>query len=430
MQFEFADVEIDGYAEHSVSQSSTGKKTATFDTVATRAREHLKDKWPLEVHLFLCISNLNDISTVSHSFSLQGKLRMEWKASEEEAKRFFDDPHNFIPDIVPRWEFRNQIEFNEDFMGYENGTSYDFYKIGKDWYMQRGSEFNVRFAECLELGHYPFDTQNLKIVIESRHLDKHHIQFKPMLSFPVVAFDQSNNNVPDWKVHGIIADFEPAGSDNSFSQVIYSISVSRNYAAVLIRLVSFLVGIPIMGFTTFSMSPSEDIPDRLAHAMTCLLAEVAFQFVINNTLPDIPYVTWLDEVCIASFLTICVILLQSAIIPVIDELMELEEKALRRIDLWCCIGLAISFLLCCIYYTYRAANAVKNEKYKKTQAPREEYWERSDETATILKWMNTGKYLQGAFLDPVLHSEFQDKAWESDELPHKSKASLDTTSVE
>lgn len=392
------------------SQSSTGKKTALFKIDAKReARVEVLNRWPVEVNLFLCISNLNNISTVNHSFSLQGKLRLEWKATEEEHERFKKDGVNFTPDIVPRWEFRNQVEFNEQFMGYENGSQYDFYKIGDEWYMQRGSEFNVVFAESLELANYPFDTQNLKIVIESRHLCKDYIRFRPMISFPVVAFDQSNNNVPDWKIHGIVADFEPAGSDNTFSQVIYSISASRNYNAVLIRLVSFLVGIPIMAFTTFSMSPSDDLPDRLAHAMTCLLTEVAFQFVINNTLPEIPYVTWLDEVCIASFLSICFVLVQSSIIPVISDVVEPNETQLRQIDMYCFITLMSAFLLCVLYYTARAFWAVQEEKLKKLLVPREEYYDRDEETSTILKWHDSGKHLQGKFLNPALDSEFQDK---------------------
>lgn len=412
-------VELGG-KENSVTSSLTGKKTGVFEIASERGREKLKDRWPVEVNMFLCIANLNDISTVHHSFSLQGKLRLEWKASDEEAKRFFDNPHSFCPDIIPRWEFRNQIEFNEEVMGYENGTPYDFYKVKGEWFMQRGAEFNVTFAQCLDLRNFPFDSQNLKIVIESRHLDKNHIQFKPMVSFPVVAFDQSNNNVPDWQVHGIMADFDPEGEDNSFSQLVYSISVSRNFKAVLIRLVSFLVGIPIMAFTTFSMSPSENVPDRLAHAMTCLLTEVAFQFVINNTLPDIPYVTWLDEVCIASFLTICIVLLQSSILPAMAEIYEPDDATLRKIDVYCLFILIGLFILGAVYYTIMAFIAVKSEEYKKLQSPREELEQRDDMSRTNLKWMDSKKQLQGAFLDPVLNSDFLDKAEHSGAISRKA----------
>jgi len=310
--------------------------TADFKIEQRRGRSNLDDRWPLSVHLYLSIYHLCDVNTTNHTFSVQGKIRMEWQITQDECNRYNAAHENltfFKPDIVPQFEFRNQVDYSQEAMRYESGSEYDVYQVGREWYIQCGFEFHSSFAEPLELENFPFDVQHLKIIIESRHLDKNHIQLKPMISFPACSLDMKYNNCPEWKVDGICFDYEPQGNDSCFSNVTLQICISRRYEAVLFRIIYFLVMISGLSVCIFSMNPIENQDERLGHAITFMLSGIAFQFVINQVIPDIPYITLLDQVCIFSFSFISACVVETALIRHLSKIWpHLSDEDLLNID--------------------------------------------------------------------------------------------------
>ena len=77
-----------------------------------------------------------DVDTTNHTFSVQGKIRMEWKITQEECDRYNAAHQNltfFKPDIVPQFEFRNQVDYSQEAMRYESGSEYDVYQVGGEW---------------------------------------------------------------------------------------------------------------------------------------------------------------------------------------------------------------------------------------------------------------------------------------------------------
>lgn len=74
----------------------------------------------------------------------------------------------------------------------------------------------------------------------------------------------------------------------------------------LLRLVFCLCALSACSLSMFWL-PEKNVGERMRHALTLLLASVAFQFVIDRYLPQIPYLTLLDHYVIGNFVFFAVL---------------------------------------------------------------------------------------------------------------------------
>eukprot|EP00494_Astrolonche_serrata_P000832 UN00838 len=91
---------------------------------------------------------------------------------------------------------------------------------------------------------------------------------------------------------------EEKGGYNS-ARVIFKIQ--RNWASYFYRMGLILSSISLCSLACYYTSPDDNKPDRIAHVATMLLTGVAFMFIVYTSLPQIPYLTYMDWYTISQF---------------------------------------------------------------------------------------------------------------------------------
>jgi len=89
-------------------------------------------------------------------------------------------------------------------------------------------------------------------------------------------------------------------SDEIFTCIKLSLPMRRIYGFYVWRVMLVAVIITALSWSTFDMDPS-DLPDRLSVNLTLILSIVAFMFVVNDSLPKVPYLTFIDKLMTISF---------------------------------------------------------------------------------------------------------------------------------
>ncbi|KAK3786486.1 hypothetical protein RRG08_058542 [Elysia crispata] len=152
------------------------------------------------------------------------------------------------------------------------------------------------FRERMELQHFPFDVQELSVVLSSS-LPVEHVD---LLEEP--TYDSSVNlgalqDSEEWKNYRHVEftrDVKKREMD-SFSKhpvLVVSAHVKRKLGTYFwnVGLIVFLI--LALTFTLLAVDPM--LNDRLAIIMTLFLTSVAFKLVVRSHLPSIPYLTYMD----------------------------------------------------------------------------------------------------------------------------------------
>ena len=254
---------------------------------------------------------------------------MDWVASEEDIKNAKDDPVNYQPARIPRIDPRNVIDKDISYKNWANGNPYKL--VEKDdksgiYYNLRRIEYFCVWAQEFSVKNFPFDVQELIFVFQSREFNKtQRREFVPSHLFPnFFRIETTYLSIKaEWKLRDLDAyqqqidwrraaykyrvhKVEKSGQDTEMVKKSKSVSrrivprmcfrlqVQRRARPIIMRVIVWMTLLGIL--TTFQFSiPPYNIGDRLGYDITMVLAIVAFQFVINSIIPNVPYLTIVDR---------------------------------------------------------------------------------------------------------------------------------------
>jgi len=94
--------------------------------------------------------------------------------------------------------------------------------------------------------------------------------------------------------------------------------MARRPEGTLGRIASLCAMLAIATLSTFSMEVQTNHSERVGFLITCILAFVAFQFIVSSSLPMTPYLTLLDKYTLSSFLYLTVLLCTISILARTD----------------------------------------------------------------------------------------------------------------
>lgn len=169
--------------------------------------------------------------------------------------------------------------------------------------------FDGRFRTHFDLRAFPFDVQELPLVLESSTWNARLVQLRMMgdrVRSDVTAAGQ------DWSIEGVrgsVAEVMEVRARRPFSALTVTISARRHPGFYLGKVMLPLLLIVAFTWTTFWMT-GEAASARLQRGFIALLSVVAFTQVIANHLPRISYVTFLDGVMYLAFASTGATLLQ------------------------------------------------------------------------------------------------------------------------
>lgn len=84
--------------------------------------------------------------------------------------------------------------------------------------------------------------------------------------------------------------------------------MARRPEGTLGRVASLCAMLAVATLSNFSLDPVDNHNDRVGFLITCILAFVAFQFIVSSSLPMTPYLTILDKYTLSSFLYLTLLL--------------------------------------------------------------------------------------------------------------------------
>ncbi|KAL3311863.1 hypothetical protein Ciccas_009553 [Cichlidogyrus casuarinus] len=210
------------------------------------------------------------------------------------------------------------------------------------------------FLENLELDHFPFDVQDLTITVAS-NLSTAEIRLvndpdEPhRINKQSFVAEQSLKDEQEWYLykhieteqHELTHEYAEPGSFRPALSVKCRAARRPAYFIWNIFLVTFLIC--SLSLVTFAVDQNQP-QSRLQLTFTLVLTLVAFKFVVNQCLPKISYLTYLDKYVISSLFILTIVCLWHGLVAVINMTDTKERYVISFIAL-AYMAYNISFIL-------------------------------------------------------------------------------------
>lgn len=204
--------------------------------------------------------------------------------------------------------------------------------------------------ETLELEHFPYDRQFLKIIVEipgvkSIPCPSRSDTFVLPGSFPedqMECFVEIGN----WDIEDANLSLSSIGQGRaSVSEITCEMQLTRDPTYYLWNIVLVLFVLILAAFSVVGI-PFDELANRMGITMTLLLTIVAFKFVIATYVPPTPYLTLLDKYILAAFILIGLVVFENFLISFADA----DSLSAQRVDtsfafilsiLWICFHIFV-----------------------------------------------------------------------------------------
>jgi hypothetical protein len=219
--------------------------------------------------------------------------------------------------LMFQWENQNLSPASFEFM---NGRATSKEKIYES-YTNETSEVWYRVQANLfitpEFHSYPFDTQDLKVVLEDSKYNTSTLMYVPMTD--VLGVDEQFR-IAGWKIKSYNTNVSthqyPWGED--YSQMTYTISLERDAgltaAKLLLPPIIFCV---VSGLSFFFKA--DKITQRLGLGTSMLISAVMFHLSQTSSLPPLPSLILVDKIMIAVYAFLASSLFATTLIYIDDE---------------------------------------------------------------------------------------------------------------
>ncbi|CAD5125780.1 DgyrCDS13991 [Dimorphilus gyrociliatus] len=257
----------------------------------------------IRVYMSVTFLKIGEIDTLKEQYEADVLIKSRWREPTLDKKsstennstidwRKFWNPKLFIENTIgdPREFIYRNVKYDGD---------------GRATVIEK-KRVKGTFLENLELEHFPFDVQDLTVnVMSEREVDEIEL-VDDEYDFHSVN-GQSFVDEQEWRLYKHI-ETEHKEVHSEFSEQ----SVKRSAVFIKCRaarrpayffwnifLITFIIC--TLSFTTFSVQ--RDLPqNRLQLSFTLVLTSVAFKFVVNQSLPKISYLTYLDKYVLAAMI--------------------------------------------------------------------------------------------------------------------------------
>lgn len=236
----------------------------------------------------------------------------------------------------------------------------------KSYYYVYGSCRSVIPFRC-DFHRFPYDKQNLKISIEHLY---HNIE--------EIIFIQDNNNINENNdysnkielvnndefevmdinsfndVYEYSTNFgDPEVSDfDKYSRMNFVINVQRVSDSIIKKLFIPLSIVLILSYLVFYI-PDDAIETASALTVTSLLAAIAFQWTINDSLPKVSYYTLVDRIFHLVYVYIFYAMVQTVLTFNLSLGSDMQKRLSYKIEIHSRWAFPVSFILF-IYYLYHS----------------------------------------------------------------------------
>ncbi|KAH9283850.1 Gamma-aminobutyric acid receptor subunit gamma-2 [Echinococcus granulosus] len=260
---------------------------------------------------------IGEIDTLKEMFRADAFIQTKWpeprlngKTDEELAKMDLSkcwNPLVYIENILTESKDQHWISAKNDDAG--------------QVFVTERRRLRAIFLETLELNDFPLDVQDLTITLSSERPDT-EVELVPDSTDLCGINLQTLVDQQEWRLHehieitrqSIVQEFTTSSQKHPCISVTCRAARRPGYFYWNVFLIMFFI--TGLSFATFSVS-AERPENRLQLSFTLFLTSVAFKFVINQSLPKISYLTFMDKYVLMSLGILCKVSVWHAIVTLV-----------------------------------------------------------------------------------------------------------------
>ena len=180
----------------------------------------------------------------------------------------------------------------------------DIYSDGNVGTRLRDSAF---FSTNFDFSRFPFDNQVLQFELWSEYPSTLVELVPDLIAMPIYketlyTDDSSSIQVPGWKIKEVdYYNYDYVENDKFSYQGFYvDISIERQSSYYLFKIILPIIFILVISWSVFWVRGSE-IEAKVNITIVCLLSLIAYNFIIDEDLPKLSYLTFLDAFILLSY---------------------------------------------------------------------------------------------------------------------------------
>jgi hypothetical protein len=287
---------------------------------------------PVSVKVAIFLANLTEIDELDERFTVTGYLFLTWKdprlayvpTSPSETRREVPLENIWVPSInlVNQHEARESIS-RLAFVDPEGTVRYQ-------------EEFVAHLSAELNLRKFPFDTENLHILVQPLLADAETNRVLLMKDPSETGVARARwTGLAQWDIVGVsMADSSFAYGNRApmLPALTFTLTVKRQYPYYLWKIFFPLILIVIVAYSAFFVE-IKDHYTQITIALTTILTVIAFSFSVESSMPKVPYLTYID----CFFLATYVLVFLSMIVLVVTHTMigrKSDRRAIQLRRLW------------------------------------------------------------------------------------------------
>jgi hypothetical protein len=212
---------------------------------------------------------------------------------------------SMTPDIdtaeITSIEFVNADESHETFYTNHNKEKGVFYTVGR---CKANIPYKANYTR------FPFDVQSLEISLESMILNSNKLVFVPdNLTNPINQIKKSGIEIlngDEFKIKELLASsgnytYETTFGDpevknnDAYSRIVYTVKMKRDPLGMVQKILIPLLVVLVLAYLVFFI-PDYEIGTAAGLTVTALLAAIAFQWTLSDSLPKVSYLTLIDKI--------------------------------------------------------------------------------------------------------------------------------------
>ena len=277
---------------------------------------------PTVVKVGVFLADILDLNEVNETFQVELVTMAEW----DDPRLAFDPAVEGTP--IKLWQ--GQFQFNEVFAGWwpqfvivnEIGAgdiSAIQIEVRADGRVRFLEARNVTLETPMKLQSFPFDTQTLQARMVAFGTDSREVLLEvneQMLGATEEhVMENGRVNIAQWRLLNLdmvsgLSSQRYYGEAKPVSELLFTITLQRESASVVWKVILPLIILVLLMWAIFWMEV-DNLSDRLNVAFIGILTIVAYQFLIEGSMPRISYFTFTDTVLLYSFLVMCLSVLES-----------------------------------------------------------------------------------------------------------------------
>ena len=168
--------------------------------------------------------------------------------------------------------------------------------VGPDGDVRYAERLIVKLSSKFELRRFPFDQQQLVVIIHPFLVDGPHIRFKLDDTSTWTASEfKSYSSLAQWHLVSLHSELlvAPTYGGLTMPEARFEVDVRRRSSFYIWKVFLPLLLMVFLSWAVFWIEAS-DLSNQVQVAVTTILTVIAFAFAISATMPRLPYLTYID----------------------------------------------------------------------------------------------------------------------------------------